>query len=44
MKKFGKVVAVMMTAIMVLSGCGATSGDSNASGDSNKVVVGTNAE
>lgn len=55
MKKFGKVVAVMMTAMMVLSGCGgASSGDTgatngndtagNESGLPSKVVVGTNAE
>ena len=48
MKKFGKVVAVMMTAIMLLSGCGGTTGTSTENGTSSglpaKVVVGTNAE
>ena len=48
MKKFGKVVAVMMTAVMLLSGCGGTTGTSTENGTSSglpaKVVVGTNAE
>ena len=52
MKKFGKVVAVMMTAVMLLSGCGSSTGkttgtsaeNGTSSGLPSKVVVGTNAE
>ena len=52
MKKFGKVVAVMMTAVMLLSGCGGSTGKTTGTSAENgtssglpaKVVVGTNAE
>lgn len=51
MKKFGKVVAIMLTAVMALSGCGGTSSTSTTAGEGTsstgvptKVVVGTNAE
>ena len=49
MKKFGKVLTLMMTVAMVLSGCGGTSNSNDKKVDSEsglptKVVVGTNAE
>ena len=53
MKKFGKVVVVMMTAVMLLSGCGGTTGGTAENTEStvgsetgllSKIVVGTNAE
>lgn len=46
MKKCGKVFALMMTAVLALSGCGGTSNktEGSESGLPTKVVVGTNAE
>lgn len=50
MKKFGKIVAIMMTAMMVLSGCGATASSdktgtaTEGATETEKVVVGTNPE
>lgn len=51
MKKFGKLIAVMMTAAMLLAGCGgssdattATTATGDTGSNSKKIIVGTNAE